>query len=334
MAKRKDYGMGKSVKEIFSGISRNISRATEKTLRSAVTRLSSAMNKRIDRAAKEGRDSPALREVRESGGRFSAKGKDKEGLKAEFIRLKNFFSNPTSTQKGWEKVQKQATREAQKRGVLKTPPSPSPSPKGQTPPSPSLKPDAPDFGSEEAKKAFTDVFGGEDIHGMGPTTGEQWPGWTPPPGWTWDEESRSWTHPDHGKGWIPYEEEGGGMLDPITGEIVGNTARGIHDYDVTRDDKVWGTGTETGEIWRMVDSIAKMDPRFKKRDDSDPRSDPRMQLFAALDDAWAGDDSLSFEDARDLVAQRLDEIYAQAQSYFHQAEDLSPSTYFSDDDDW
>lgn len=124
------------------------------------------------------------------------------------------------------------------------------------------------------------------------------------------------------------------MLDPITGEIVGNTARSIHDYDVTRDDKVWGTGTETGEIWRMVDSIAKMDRRFKQRDDSDPRSDPRMQLFAAIDDAWAGDDSLSFEDARDLVAQRLDEIYAQAQSYFHQAEDLSPSTYFSDDDDW
>ncbi len=346
--KEKPYGVGKSAGEIISGISRNIGRVTEKTLRQAVGRLASTMNKRLDRAAKRGESSPALDEVARSGGRFSSKGKTLEGLKSEFIRLKNFFRDPTSTKAGWEKVQRDATVEAVRRGVIKPPTPPAGGPKGSgaapvlgAPPLPPERIDvpapgenAPDFASEEARGAFTDLFGGGDIHGFGKTTGEQRSGWQPLPGWTWNEEKRYWEHPEYGGGWLPYEEKGGGFIDPVTGEIVGNRARSIHDYDVTNDDRRYGVGTEAGEVWRMVDSIARFDPRFKKRADSDPVSDPRMRLFNAIDDEWASHDGMSFEEARDLVAGRLDEIYREAENFREQARDLGFSTYYSDDDDW
>lgn len=348
------YGAGKSAKEIISGIGRNIGRVKESTLRSAVTRLSSAMNKRLDRAEKAGVDSPAVRDVRSSGGRFSAKGKTFEGLKAEFIRIKNFFQNPTSTQQGWNQVQKEATEEAIGRGILKGKKSKlgtgvpeggleSPIPPGARPidQEPSTPPgqDIPELGSEEATKAFKEVFG--DIPEGNPfgKTKKVEPGDPKDPekameGWLWNEETRSWEHPQYGSGWLPYEGEGGGYFDPITGQIVGNTVRTRHDYDATEDNKVWGEGTETGKLWQMVDSIAAMDPRFAKRDDSDPASDPRMKLFDAIDDAWVDNPALSFEEARDLVAGRLDEIYESAARHWATAHSMSFSTFFSDNDDW
>lgn len=291
----------------------------ESTLRQAVTRLSSAMNKRLDRAEKAGVDSPAVREARESGGRFSGKGKTLEGLKAEFIRIKNFFQSPTSTQKGWEKVQKEATEEAVKRGILKGKKGKKGRERdgaGPVPPPPKEPPKGPG-----------------DEWELGPVPPEE-PKWAPPEGWTWNEDTRSWEHPDFGSGWIPYEEEGGGLIDPITGQIVGNTARTRHDYDASEDPKVWGEGTETGKLWQMVDSIAAMDPRFAKRDDSDPTTDPRMKLFDAIDDAWVDNPALSFEEARDLVAGRLDEIYESAARHWATAHSMGFSTFFSDDDDW
>lgn len=309
--KRQSYGTGKTVKEILTGVSRNIGRMKESTLRQAVTRLSSAMNKRLDRAEKAGVDSPAVREVKESGGRFSGKGKTLEGLKAEFIRIKNFFQSPTSTQKGWEKVQKEATEEAGRRGIL----GGLKGGKGKdgAPPLPPGPPEEPPKGPR-----------GGDVVGT----------WSPPEGWEWNEDTRSWEHPQYGSGWVPYEGKGGGLIDPITGQIVGNVARDYHDYDASADDKVWGEGTETGKLWQMVDSIAAMDPRFARRDDSDPRSDPRMQLFNAIDDAWVMNPELSFEQARDLVAGRLDEIYETAMSFFMGARGMSYTTFFDDNDDW
>lgn len=314
--KQKPYGVGKSAGEIISGISRNIGRVTEKTLRQAVGRLASTMNKRIDRAAKKGESSPALDEVARSGGRFSTKGKTFEGLKSEFLRLKSFFKDPTSTREGWKKVQKQATEEAIGRGIIKPPTPPSPKGSGATP----------HLGTNPAPSDFKPSPKEEERNG-----------WTPPPGWTWDEESRSWTHPGYGNGWIPYEEEGGGLLDPITGEIVGNTSRHYHDYDATADDRLFGEGTETGKLWQMVDSLTKLDPRFSKRSDSDPRTDPRMKLFAAIDDAWVENPGMSFEEARDLVAGRLDEIYEESQRFYEEARSHGSVTFERfdyDDDDW
>lgn len=321
------YGAGKSAKEIISGIGRNIGRVKESTLRSAVTRLSSAMNKRLDRAEKAGVDSPAVRDVKSSGGRFSAKGKTFEGLKAEFIRIKNFFQNPTSTQQGWNEVQKEATEEAIGRGILKGRKGKKGKKRRGGEPEPPKQPPEP----PEPPRGPKGPIGGDVVEE--PTPPEE-PGWSAPWGWTWNEETRSWEHPQYGSGWIPYEGEGGGLIDPITGQIVGNTARTRHDYDASEDPKVWGEGTETGKLWQMVDSIAAMDPRFAKRDDSEPTTDPRMKLFDAIDDAWVDNPALSFEEARDMVAGRLDEIFESAARHWASAGSMSFSTFFSDNDDW
>lgn len=315
MAKKKKggYGEGKSSKELISSVSHSIGRMKEATLRQAVTRLSSAMNKRLDRAAKAGETSPAIEEVMRSGGRFSAKGKTHEELKAEFIRLKNFYQSPTSTRKGWQKVQREATKQARDEGLLPPPPTPVPVDGGVS-------------GAPDVVGDLRDILGSEP---------EDVEGWTPPDDqWEWDEEHRYWKHPIYGEGWLPYEVPGGGMIDPITGEIVGNQVRSIHDYDATLDDRRWGEGTEAGELWRMVDSVAKMDPRFRQRDDSDPDTDPRMRLFAAIDDAWASNDAWSFEEARDSVLSRLDEIYEEADRMLTGAESRGGSIFEDLPDFW
>lgn len=320
--KKKEYGAGKTSAEIIKGVSRNIGRVTESTLRSAVTRLSSAMNKRLDRAAKTGQETPAMKEARESGGRFSARGKDKEGLKAEFLRIKNFFENPTSTVKGWAQIVKEATKKATKKGLLNPPPVP---PEG-APPTPPTPPGGGVSGAEWEEPP------------MPPTPGEEEapPRWSPPSGWEYDEESRSWSHPEYGKGWLPFEGPGGGFEDPVTGEVVGNSIRSFHDYDAVSDLRRYGKGTETGEIWRMVDDIAKLDPRFSDRGDSDPDRDPRIKLFNAIDDTWVANEGITFAEARDMVVNRLDEIYKSAAVFWETSSNVgfAPSTYTTEDDDW
>lgn len=314
--KKKEYGQGKTSAEIIRGVSRNIGRVTESTLRSAVTRLSSAMNKRLDRAKKTGQETPAMKEVEQSGGRFSAKGKDKEGLKSEFLRLKQFFENPTSTIKGWAQVVKEATKKATKKGLL----NPGGGSGEGTPPPPPAPPGA---------------------SSGGPGPGDFREEWTPisGTGWEYDEESQSWyntEHPEYGKGWLPFEGPGGGFVDPVTGEIADSTIRSYHDYDASGDNRKYGTGTETGEIWRMVDSIAKIDPRFSQRGDSDPDKDPRIQLFNAIDDAWVETEGISFEEARDMVLNRLDEIYESAGKFWESPGEMGfgAHAYFTEDDDW
>lgn len=315
MAKKKktrSYGEGMSSSQIIHNVSLSIGHMKESTLRQAVTRLSSAMNKRLDRAAKAGNLSPAMEEAMRSGGRFSAKGKSHEELKAEFIRLKQFATDPTSTHPGWNRVQKEATKKAMDRGIIAPPPPP---------PKPVPIP---------VEDGVTDFWQRED------ESGER-SDWSPVEGWTWDEESRSWMHPDHGKGWIPYEEEGGGFLDPITGEIVGNEKRAYHDYDASLDERVWlepddsgwGFPTETGKLWSMVDDIAKMDVRFKRSYSYlNPLEDPRMRLFDSIDEAWVENPGWSFEEARDSVLSRLNDIFKESEKYKEEAKKNGTSGYF------
>lgn len=86
----------------------------------------------------------------------------------------------------------------------------------------------------------------------------------------------------------------------------------------------------------MVDDIAKLDPRFSDRGDSDPDRDPRIKLFNAIDDTWVSNEGISFEDARDMVVNRLDEIYKSAAVFWETSSNVgfAPSTYTTEDDDW
>lgn len=77
----------------------------EKELREVVSRLGQAANKRIRRGLKTEFPSPAITAARR-GGKFSVANRDITGLRNEYVRARSFLSNPLSTQKGYQKVQR------------------------------------------------------------------------------------------------------------------------------------------------------------------------------------------------------------------------------------
>ena len=301
-SKARRFVEGKSVPELLKNGSAHLHQYTESNLQAIVTRLSSAANKRLKRFEASGMaDSPAVMDVKASGGRFSGKGKDKEGLKAEFLRLKKFFEDPTSTQAGWEQTQARATREAQKRGVLSPP-----TPKGRKMPSP------------VEVEGF--VEGGEyaDPEVMS--------------SWTYDSKSDTYKHPIYGEGWV-YDSSIDGYVDPVTGEVVQNPSapRMYHDYDATADWRRTESGTETGDLWRMVDSIAKLDPAFSRGvsggDSGGVGKTLRNRLFDAIDEAYVNHPGWTLEEARDYVAGRLEEIKREQDEFLGDAASIGKSEF-------
>lgn len=89
-------------------------------LKAVTNRLVSAANKRIQRIEASGTPSPAYRSVMKSGGVFSTQGKDLNALRAEYVRLKNFYENKTSTVRGAKKSQKENLEALRKKGVNAT----------------------------------------------------------------------------------------------------------------------------------------------------------------------------------------------------------------------
>ena len=296
MAKRKNHYEGKSAADIVKGVSGSIGRITERTLKDAVSKLSAAMNSRLTRLGKSAPESPAYQEAMSSGGKFGTKGKGLEGLKQEFLRIKDFFKNPTSTVTGYKKEIAQAESFARMRGIGNPVPPPAPSP-GTFP-----------GWTEEVGAAFREIF--PESAGIPTFTFKSEADRLKEAGWVYDESSDTWSHKDYGSGWIPYEGAGGGLYDPVTGELVANKEVTYHDFDATKDNRLYGKGTETGFIWGLVDAISKVDPRFNRIEYTDPMDSPRMRLFMAIDDARVENPDIhSFEEARDWAVQHLDEIY-------------------------
>ena len=100
--------MSNKLRDVYDMSYNEFSSLSVKDLRKVVSRLSSAANKRIKRLENAELVSPALLEVKESGGKFGTKGKSEEALKAEFFRLKNFFKAESSTVKGARSLEKNA----------------------------------------------------------------------------------------------------------------------------------------------------------------------------------------------------------------------------------
>lgn len=318
---------GKSIDDLLRS-GRNVGRMTEGTLRQIVTRLASAANKRLRRAEQANLDSPAVKEAIESGGRFTSRGKGLEGLKAEFIRLKAFLQDKTSTIKGWQAEQKQAMAESRRRGIFNDSDKPT------------AKPPVINNGKSTSFASHPDIDTSEDDPATTQETEDTTGTWRyEGTGWTYNEEKKYWEHPDFGSGWLPNEEEGvGGFIDPASGDIVGATQRQYHNYDAYEDNRRYDKWTETAYIWRMVDDLVKMDPRFTRTYDSDPKNNARNRLFDAIDNIWVENPGISFEDARDRVAQQLDNIYQSHLEFIDEARKLSMSKYFegnlNEDSDW
>lgn len=307
---------GKSIDDLLKS-GRNVGRMTEGTLRQIVTRLASAANKRLRRAEQAQLDSPAVKEALESGGKFTAKGKGLEGLKAEFVRLKTFLQDKTSTIKGWQAEQRYAMAESRRRGIFND--------NSKT----TKKPPVINNGKSPSSASSPDIYTSEEEPTTAQETGDTTSTWRYyGADWTYNEEKRYWEHPLYGIGWLPNEETDEGFIDPVTGEIVGFNERRYHDYDAYADNRRYGSWSETAYIWRMVDDLVKMDPRFTRTYDSNTEHNARNQLFNAIDNIWVENPSLSFEDARDIVAKQLDSIYQSHLEFLDEARKMSVSSYF------
>lgn len=91
-----------TVRELLDIDISDVSKFNEKTLRAAVQTLSSTANKRVRRINAAGVVSPAVRAI-EQHGNFTPKGKNRNQLLSEFVRVVNFLQSETSTVAGARK---------------------------------------------------------------------------------------------------------------------------------------------------------------------------------------------------------------------------------------
>lgn len=117
MSRAKTSVIGLTIKDITRMTETKFQSYSQSDQRKIVSRLVSAANKRIRSFEKGGIESPAIMGVAETGGKFSIKGKDELGLLKELTRVRGFLRNPTSTIKGWGKVEKKTIEGLKQRGI-------------------------------------------------------------------------------------------------------------------------------------------------------------------------------------------------------------------------
>lgn len=105
---------GKSIKQLMRLRPGTINKMTEPELRSVVTRLASAANKRVRRIAAKGIETPATRTAETSGGFFTGKGKTLPQLRTEYKRVKGFLQSETSSLTGYKKFIKRFDKKLEK----------------------------------------------------------------------------------------------------------------------------------------------------------------------------------------------------------------------------
>lgn len=79
---------------------------TRRDLAQAVTRMRDAAQKRLKRIEKADIYSPSAEYIKRSGGLETVRGKDVTDLRNQYLRLKGFLENKTSTVKGTREYQK------------------------------------------------------------------------------------------------------------------------------------------------------------------------------------------------------------------------------------
>lgn len=115
--KQKSIVSGMSVQDVLNMDINIFSSLNLSDMRKVVGRLVSAGNKRIRTFERAGEDSPALRYINKSGGKFSTKGKNLNELREEYARAKGFFQSKTGTLKDWIKVKEETVKSLEKEGI-------------------------------------------------------------------------------------------------------------------------------------------------------------------------------------------------------------------------
>lgn len=104
----RSFVKGRSTDSLLNMSLREFAGLNKTQLRQVVSRLSDTANKRFNRVVGSKYESLAARQVMESGGKFSTRGKGIEELQAEYMRVRDFLKSPTSTIKGARAAENEA----------------------------------------------------------------------------------------------------------------------------------------------------------------------------------------------------------------------------------
>ena len=108
---------GMSVKDILQLDNRAFNALSESDLRIMTGRLVSAANKRLAEFSRIKSSSPAVERVRQSGGKFSTRGKDLNMLRAEYARIRNFMQSPSGSVRGYNAMLRHSRKALEKQGI-------------------------------------------------------------------------------------------------------------------------------------------------------------------------------------------------------------------------
>lgn len=112
--------MAQSISSILGMDIETLVRMDRRELAKNVSILASAANKRLRRIEKAGeKDAFAYSKIMERHGDFSVKGKDLNELRKEFVQVKGFLQNQTSTVGGWRKFLKETKKRIDPSGEWK-----------------------------------------------------------------------------------------------------------------------------------------------------------------------------------------------------------------------
>lgn len=104
-------------KELLNIDIADFNKMSRKELSKAVSTLGATANKRLKSFETKGIKSPATSALSKSGGKISAKGKNINQLRAEYVRAKNFLTAETSTIKGYKQNQRDVIEQLGLEGV-------------------------------------------------------------------------------------------------------------------------------------------------------------------------------------------------------------------------
>lgn len=111
---------GYTLQQILNMDEYTLTHLSEDKQRAIAKQLGTAANRRIKAMERKAENSPALRGVMDSGGKFTFKGKSYQDTQNDTSRALQFLKHKTSTLKGWDKVKDETTKTIKKLGFSLT----------------------------------------------------------------------------------------------------------------------------------------------------------------------------------------------------------------------
>lgn len=111
---------GYTLQQILNMDEYTLTHLSEEKQRAISKQLGMAANRRIKAMERKAENSPALRGVMDSGGKFTFKGKSYQDTQNDTSRALQFLKHETSTLKGWDKVKSETIDTIEKLGFSLT----------------------------------------------------------------------------------------------------------------------------------------------------------------------------------------------------------------------